>query len=143
MGDVGNSGCGRGGLMVEQLPTPEARLHILLIGAQIDVLNTLVQAFGTKTIYVELAGDLVEAITLCRVGTLQLVILELPPNGSSTGVRQLRAAAGAVPILTIGRNDQDRAGWESLRVGADAYCSAPLRLDVLERFVEGVRRGAG
>ena len=120
---------------------PDARVHVLLVGARIDVLTALVESFGAGELRVEIARDVEEAIALCRSALPEVVIADLSGLGSLPDVLRLLQGIPDIPLLVIadaGRWVTERA---SLNAGAYAFCSRPLRADLVQRLVEGARRG--
>jgi DNA-binding response OmpR family regulator len=87
-----------------------------------------------------------DALQLCRIGSYDLIVLDLmipAPNGEEV-VRQLRAGKNPSPVLVLTAINEKRRTIDLLNVGADDYMSKPFDLgELIARSRALIRRGKG
>jgi diguanylate cyclase (GGDEF)-like protein/PAS domain S-box-containing protein len=103
-------------------------------GAASLVTSEIAETTLGATVSVNVARTAPETLSKLSAGTYDVVILsgELAGSSGLTGLREVRAAHPAVPVILLADGGDDAAGAEAIKAGACEYLSrARLKADVL------------
>ena len=124
-------------------PTPERALRLLLVEdnpANQKFVSYFLQGRGHS---VEIAGDGLQAVELCRVNPYDVVLMDLQMPGmdgivATAAVRKIDGEGRRVPIIAMTahamQSDRDRC----LAADMDGYLAKPVNVNELIRLVESL-----
>ena len=118
-------------------------MNVLLVEDDASAARFLVQAFQEADYGVEVASNGLSALTRGRLGSFDLILLDvmLPGMDGFEVCRRLRESGIAAPILLLTARDAERDIVTGLDSGADDYIVKPFRVaELLARTRAMLRR---
>jgi DNA-binding response OmpR family regulator len=123
-------------------PPTTAKMHILLIEDNAELVLTLRQSLGALGIQVDASGDGRLADRLLREHAFDIVVLDLALPGLS-GLEllgRLRERGDSVPVLVLTASGDTHDRVQGLNAGADDYLAKPFDLAELEARLRALHR---
>jgi two-component system copper resistance phosphate regulon response regulator CusR len=117
--------------------------RILIVEDEARIASFLEKGLRANGFATEIASDGEEALTRMRVGTFDLVILDLglPDRDGLDVLRDLRARHAGLPVVILTARDSVRDTVVGLEGGADDYITKPFRFEELLARVRVRLRG--
>ncbi len=128
-------------------PTPHPTLHVLVVddnAANRFVAGKLLEMFGCTTEMVENGREAVDAV-VTRPFDLVLMDIKMPVMdgvAATRAIRTLPAPTGALPILALTANADERDELDYIAAGMNGVAQKPIQPDALLNAIRLVMAGA-
>jgi two-component system response regulator HydG len=123
---------------IPQFAEPAARLHLLVVDADAAIRSACAEIAASLGYAVESTGDLNHAKSLLRGRAADILLINLPANGS-VGLEAIADAKTLYPqtaVIAMTASGSVGAAVEAMRCGASDYLTKPFAMDELSTVLD-------